>query len=116
MNIYRNQKFEIIVSGELSGAPAKWKKTRVTVNSIWSEGSDGEKFEVLAAIRRTYNPEIKSDIRGLERQTPAQIGRCEGFRELKYQRANLLSDEITIVSGVMPYLSLVPTSRPSVSA
>ncbi len=111
MNIYRNQKFEIIASGELSGAPAKWKKIRVTVNSIWNEGSDGEKFEVLAAIRRTCNPEIKSDIRGFEGQTPAQVGRAEGFSELKYQRANLPSSEVTIVSAVMPYLSLVPNSR-----
>lgn len=115
MNIYRSEKFEIIANGERSGFPTKWKQTPLTVDSLWDAGSDGEKFEVLAAIRRTYNPDNKNDIRGSEGQTPAQIGRTEGFSELKYRRTASTASEVTIVSTVTPYLRLVPTPDPRIT-
>lgn len=108
MKTDRNKKFEVIVDGKQAGALEKWKHIALTINSIWEAGGDGEKFEVLAAIRKTYNPETKADIRGSQRQTPAQIGRGEGFKELSYQRADPSSPAIVIVPPAMQYVRLVP--------
>lgn len=108
MKIERSKKFDVVVNGKQAGAIDKWQQIPLTINSIWDAGGDGEKFEVLAAIRRTYSPDNKSDIRGEQRQTPAQIGRSEGFKELRYQRTAPASDQIIIVPPVMQYLRLAP--------
>lgn len=108
MDIVRNTRFEIIVNGKQSGAPEKWKEIRLTVHSTWEIGSDGEKFAVLTAIRQTYEPYNHYNIRGNQSQTPAQIGRSEGFKELRYERASPFSLPIIIVPPVMQYLRLVP--------
>lgn len=108
MNVGGSKKFEVIINGKQAGALDKWQQIPLTINSIWDAGGDGEKFEVLAAMRRTYNPENKTDIRGDQGQTPAQIGRGEGFKELSYQRTASSSQGIVIVPPVMPYIRLVP--------
>lgn len=107
MNIIRKTKFEIIVSGKQTGAVGKWNKTHLTIESAWGIGEEGEKFEVLAAIRKTYNPENKSDIRGNERHTPSQVGRSEGFKELSYIRTDLSVPWTVIVPPIMQHLKLV---------
>lgn len=103
-----NTLFKVVINGKQSGTPGKWNQTPLTITSKWDAGSDQEKFEVLAAIRRTYNPEIKTNIRGSQGQTPSQIGRCEGFKELRYERSTQSSPLIIIVPPVMQYLRLAP--------
>ena len=112
MDVGRNKRFEVVINGKQAGALDKWKQIPLTINSIWDAGGDGEKFEVLAAIRRTYNPDNKTDIRGDQGQTPAQVGRCEGFKELRYQRTAPVSSPIIIVPPMMQYLRLVPQQQP----
>jgi hypothetical protein len=110
MDSNRTKRFDVIVKGKRVGAVDKWKHIPLTISSCWDDGSDAEKFEVLAAIRRTYDADDRSDIHGTEGQTPAQVGRCEGFRELTYQRVARPSAEIIIVPPLMRYLRLVPQS------
>lgn len=111
MDSNRTKRVEIIVNGKRVGAVDKWKHISLTISSGWDYGSDSEKFEVLSMIRRTYNPEDKTDVRGSENQTPAQVGRCEGFKELSYQHAARSSVHIVIVPPMMRYLRLVPQSH-----
>lgn len=103
--------FEVVINGKQSGCIGNWNHTSLAISSKWDAGSDQEKFEVLAAIRRTYSPENKSDIRGYEGQTPSQIGRCEGFKELRYERSTASSPQIVIVPPVMQYLRLAPQPK-----
>jgi hypothetical protein len=100
--------FEVVINGKQTGCVGKWNRTSMAISSQWDAGSDQEKFEVLAAIRRTYNPETKTDIRGLDGQTPSQIGRSEGFKELRYERSTSSSPQIIIVPPVMQYLRIAP--------
>lgn len=110
MDITRNTKFQIYIDGVQAGNIGKWKHAPLMVASQWDEGGDQEKYEVLAAIRRTYNPDIKSNIRGEERQTPSQIGRSEGFTELSYRRAMVSATPVVIVPPIMPYRRIMPHS------
>ena len=112
MDSYAGAVFKVVIDGKQVGCIGKWEHRPLTINSKWNAGSDQEKFEVLAAIRRTYNPDDKTDIRGLERQTPSQIGRCEGFKELRYERSTPPSSLIVIVPPVMQYLRLAPQPKP----
>lgn len=98
--------YEVIVNGDGAGAIGRWRHISLKIKSLWALGSDGEKFAVLAAIRRRYNPGAKTDIRGSSAQTPAQIARNEGFRELEYQHISPWSARITIVPVLMRYLRL----------
>lgn len=99
------------MNGQGSGVIGRWKHISLKIKSLWAWGSDGEKFEVLAAIRRRYRPEAKADIRGTEHQTPAQVGRREGFVELEYQHISPWSARITIVPVLIRYLRLLPRVR-----
>lgn len=108
MSIHSNDKLNVVIDGKQSGSIGKWHHTPLTITSKWDAGSDQEKFEVLAAIRRTYNPDNKADIRGTQGQTPSQIGRCEGFKELRYERTEPSAPLIVIVPAVMQYLRAAP--------
>jgi hypothetical protein len=103
MNILKETSFQVFIDGKQSGNLAKWHHTPLMVNSRWDAGGNQEKFEVLTAIRRSYNPDIKDNIRGNERQLPSQIGRSEGFTELSYSRTSSASPQVIIVPGLMPY-------------
>lgn len=103
--------FKVVINGKQSGTINKWNNSPLTITSKWDAGSDQEKFEVLAAIRSTYNPENKTNIRGSQGQTPSQIGRCEGFKELRYERSTPSSPLIVIVPPVMQYLRLAPQPK-----
>jgi hypothetical protein len=105
-----DNQFNVIVNGKQTGAFDKWQQIPLIVNSCSEVGSDDEKFNVLYAIRKIYDQKNRTDIRGTEGQTPAQVGRCEGFRELSYQRTALESSRIFIVPPVMQHLRLVPRS------
>lgn len=107
--------FQIFIDGKQAGSTGKWHHTPMTVTSMWDAGSDQEKFEVLAAIRRTYNPDNKTNIRGNQRQAPSQIGRAEGFKELHYNRASSPGALIVIVPPAMQYIRLVPQTKIEVS-
>jgi hypothetical protein len=104
--------FQVFIEGKRHGSPGKWRHRPLTVSSRWDPGGEQEKYEVLAAIRRSYNPENKIDIRGTERQLPVQIGRSEGFSELSYSRAaptsraEVGSSEVVIVPGLALYRRL----------
>lgn len=111
MNSERNKKFEITVDGIQSGAIGKWVKTRLTINSIWDAGGEGEKFDVLAAIRKTYNPDSNYNIRGNEKQTPSQIGRSEGFNELSYTRTTPAAAPVIIVAAMLKYSRVEPQPK-----
>jgi hypothetical protein len=113
MSSGKTRRFEVIVNGRRSGAVDRWKHISLTVDSLWDVGSDGEKFAVLTAIRRTYDPDSRADIRGNEGQTPAQVGRCEGFRELGYRHSSESSRQVVIVPPMMQYLRLVPPAADS---
>jgi hypothetical protein len=108
MDSERTVDCEVIVNGQGSGTIGRWKHISLKIRSLWGFGSDGEKFAVLTAIRRRYNPNATTDIRGNQRQTPAQVGRDEGFRELEYQHISPWSARITIVPALMRCLRLVP--------
>lgn len=108
MHIIKNTSFQVFIDGKQSGNQGKWDHKPLLINSQWDAGGDQEKYEVLAAIRQTYNPDTKSNIRGNEHQTPSQIGRSEGFSELSYSRTVAASPQVIIVAGLMPYLRVVP--------
>lgn len=103
MNILKETIFQVFIDGKQSGCPEKWHHSPLIVYSKWDAGTDQEKYEVLSALRSTYNPDNKSNIRGNERQLPAQIGRSEGFSELSYSRTSSSSPKVIIVPGIMPY-------------
>jgi hypothetical protein len=103
MNILKETTFQVFIDGKQLGNLGKWHHTPLMINSRWAAGGDQEKFEVLTAIRRTYNPDNKNNIRGNEQQLPSQIGRSEGFTELSYSRTSSASPQVTIVPGLMPY-------------
>jgi hypothetical protein len=111
MNFDANATFQVFIDGKQAGNTGKWKHTPLTITSMWDAGSDQEKFEVLATIRKTYNPDSKINIRGGESQTPSQIGRSEGFKELRYNRTTSPTASIVIVPPVMQYLRLVPQPK-----
>lgn len=100
-------RFQVFIEGVRTGDIGRWKHAPLMVASQWGEGSDEEKFEVLSAIRRTYDSENADDIRGNDHLTPSQIGRKEGFTTLSYRRATSLSLLVTIIPSVIPY-RLVP--------
>lgn len=102
MKTIKETVFQVFIDGKQSGSPAKWHHTPLIVYSKWDAGTDQEKYEVLSALRRTYNPDNKNNIRGNEHQLPDQIGRSEGFRELSYSRTSS-SPKVIIVPGIMPY-------------
>lgn len=107
MNTLKETVFQVFIDGTQSGNLGKWQHTPLTINSKWEAGGDQEKFEVLTAIRRIYNPDTKDNIRGNERQLPSQIGRSEGFTELSYTRTSSASPQVIIVPGLMPYRRVV---------
>lgn len=111
MNMIKGAKFQVFIDGKQSGNIGRWKHAPLMVASQWDEGGEGEKFEVLAAIRRTYNPDNKNDIRGSEHQTPSQIGRTEGFTELSYRRSTATASLVVIVPSFMPYTNIVPQAE-----
>lgn len=101
-------KFQVFVEGVQTGNIGMWKHVPLMVNSQWSEGSDDEKFEVLAAIRKTYRCESSDDIRGADHLGPSQTARNEGFTELSYRRATSLSINVTIIPTILPYRRMMP--------
>jgi len=107
MDLHPLVKFEVVIDGERAGNTDEWCQTPLTISSRWDSGSEQEKFEVLAAIRCTYNPNEKMNIRGGERQTSSQIARLEGFTELKYSRGK---ESIVIVKPLMKYRRVAPTA------
>lgn len=104
-------KFQIFVDGVQTGHIGRWKHIPMMVASLGEVGSDDEKFEVLSVIRKTYNPTNENDIRGDKNQTPSQVGRSEGFTELKYRRAVSSALQVEIVKVVMPYRHFIPKSK-----
>lgn len=111
MNDQRKGGFDIIVEGSRKGSPGKWAKKTLHIESPWGSGSEQEKFEVLAAIRRQYNPDERGNIRGTEGQTADQVARCEGFSALLYRRAQYPAAHTTIVAPPAGYSRISNTSR-----
>lgn len=111
MSNLNSSRFQVFIEGVQTGNIGRWKHAPLMVTSHWSEGSDDEKFEVLSAIRKTYNCDSSGDIRGTDHLGPSQIGRNEGFTELSYRRANSLSLQVTIIPTVIPYRRMVPQPR-----
>lgn len=103
----KGTRFQVFIDGVQKGNIGRWNHAPLMVASAWDEGGEQEKYEVLAAIRRTYDPSNASNIRGNERQTPPQIGRSEGFTELSYQRAIADAARVVIVPALMPYSRIV---------
>jgi len=116
VRIVTETKFQVFIDGKQVGSVDKWDHTPLMVTSRWEAGSNEEKYEVLAAIRKTYAPDNKADIRGKESQAPSQIGRGEGFKELKYSRTASSAPSIVIVPPVMQYLRLVPQAKFNMTA
>ena len=112
MELHPLVKFDVVIDGQQSGGASAWNDIALSVSSRWDAGSDQEKFEVLAAIRSTYNPNEKMNIRGGERQTPSQIARAEGFTELRYSRAKGSATSTVIVKPLMKYRRVAP-ARPA---
>lgn len=110
MTIRGSSSFEIIVEGSRKGSPGKWLHKTLSVDSGWGSGSEQEKFEVLAAIRKLYNPEERGNIRGVEGQTADQVGRTEGFSSLEYRRVQHPVAQTTIVPALAGYSRLANTS------
>lgn len=106
MNMRNDTTFQILIDGKRRGSPGRWHHRPLMLNSRWELGGDQEKYEVLAAIRQSYNPEYKVDIRGAEHQLPSQIGRSEGFTQLSYRRASPASPTVIIVSEPALYRRL----------
>ena len=101
--------FDVIVEAKKKGdASDYWRKKSIAVLSTWSQGSDQEKFEVLTAIRKLYNPEDRNDIRGKTGQTPSQIGQSEGFTHLRYQHAGSPQPLTVIVKPMAGYSRVAP--------
>ena len=106
-----DSRFQVFIEGVQTGSIGRWKHAPLMVNSQWSEGSDDEKFEVLAAIRKTYRCEGSDDIRGADHLGPSQTARNEGFTALSYRRATSQSLSVTIIPTIIPYRNMVPQSR-----
>lgn len=106
MNI-ANPVLNVVIEAEKVGdTRACWQGKPVSVRSRWALGSEQEKFEVLAALRRLYNPDQHGDIRGATAQTPAQIGQSEGFIHLQYRYADSPQAPVCIVKGLSGYSRL----------
>lgn len=103
--------FQVFVEGIQAGNIGMWKHYPLMVHSQWTEGSDDEKFEVLAAIRKTYSAEKTGEVPGADQLGPSQAARNEGFTELSYRRATSQSISVTIVPIVVPYSRMVPQTR-----
>lgn len=99
------EKFEldIVVDArqEWQNETMDWHDQPLRVASRWYAGTDQEKYEVLAGLRRLYNPCARANIRGTRRWSPGQIARAEGFSLFRYRRAAAPSSqdsgEVTIV-------------------
>lgn len=101
----------VVVDAKRRGdVTASWSAKNVSILAQWDRGSEQEKFEVLNAIRKVYNPEERSDIRGRTGQTPSQIGQSEGFSRLSYQYAAAPGEQIVIVKPLAGYSSVPPAS------
>lgn len=110
MSISGSTSFEIIVEGSRKGSPGKWSHKTLNVDSGWGSGSEQEKFEVLAAIRRLYNPDERANIRGGTGQTADQVGRTEGFSALQYRRVQYPAAQTIIVPPLTGYSRLAKVS------
>jgi hypothetical protein len=99
-------KLEVLVSGEQSGI--RWRALPLLIDAIWDAGSDAEKFEVLAAIRKTFPERYTSDIPDIETRTPAEAGRGEGFTQLGYARSHFPVPWTVIVPAEVAHLRFVP--------
>lgn len=108
-----NRAFDVVVEATKKGnATTYWSHKTIAVQSQWNRGSEQEKFEVLDAIRKIYNPEERTDIRGTTRQTPDQIGQSEGFTQLQYCHAEFPLGSITvIVKGIASYRRVLPLTE-----
>lgn len=103
-------KLKIFISGKQPGV--RWNNILLLIDSGWDAGCDGEKFEVLAAIRKAYPFSCGNSMPAGEKQTPFQLGRSEGFIALSYIRVTASASPIVIVPAVMASLRLVP--RPAI--
>lgn len=104
--------FEVIVEAKKRGDISDyWRKKSVSIPASWKQGSEQEKFEVLSAIRKFYNPEDRNDIRGLTGQTPSQIGQAEGFTQLRYQHAESPQALTVIVKPIAGYSRVIPQNN-----
>lgn len=112
MNGKTGESFEVIVEAQRRGdASAYWNSKKIAVHSGWDDGSEQEKFEVLSAIRKVYNPEARANIRGSEGQTPEQVGCSEGFTRLRYLRPDMRPGATIIVKALRGY-SYYPPHQP----
>lgn len=92
------RQFCALVNGERKGdRPDEWANRAVLVDNRWDDGSEEEKFAVLTAIRKFYNPSAKSNIRGIFSQSADQVGQLEGFLQLRYRHAEQIDELIVIV-------------------
>ncbi|MDB6060938.1 MAG: hypothetical protein JWM78_1041 [Verrucomicrobiaceae bacterium] len=109
MNIKGSRSFSVIVEGKKRGnATPYWSKKIISVQSHWSQGSEQEKFEVLLALRKIYNPEERADIRGITHQTPSQIAQSEGFTVLQYSDTEAPLAITIIVKAKAAYSRILP--------
>lgn len=116
MNTSKNT-INVIVEGKRKGDTSNyWNGKTFSILSPWERGSEQEKFEVLSAIRKIYNPEERCDIRGKTGQTPSQIGQSEGFTHLLYQRADAPDEVIVIIKPLAGYSCLRPQSETALAS
>ncbi len=109
MNTKRERSFNVIIEGKKRGnASDYWSQKLIPVQSQWDHGSEQEKFEVLCAIRKIYNPEERADIRGKTGQTPSQVGQSEGFSQLLYHPVETPLAVTIIVKRPAGYSRLPP--------
>ncbi len=109
MSCRKQDRFFVVVDGrKKDDAIDEWSEKTVSVLSRWDPGSEQEKFEVLNAIRQTYNPEECANIRGHFRQTADQIGQCEGFTRLRYRHTEPLRGSIVIVRAAPAFRRMSP--------
>jgi len=104
MNTATNHSFKVIVSAKRRGDPTDhWNNKAVAIQSHWDRGSEEEKFEVLSAIRKIYNPDERGDIRGRTAQRSYQIGLSEGFTALQYHYKDAPQVQTVIITPLGGY-------------
>lgn len=99
-------KLEVLVSGEQSGV--RWAALPLLIDATGDAGSDAEKFEVLAAIRKTFPERYTSDTTDIETRTPAEAGRDDGFTQLGYARSHFPVPWTVIVPAEIAHLRFAP--------
>ncbi len=103
MSIASNAIAVIVVARRRGDTSDYWNGKTILIPAYWDRGSEQEKFEVLSAIRKIYDPSERGDIRGTTGQTPSQIGQSEGFTLLQYRHADAPDAATVIIEPLAGY-------------